>query len=99
MSETPNEDSQLNELRDEADMILVATDSTTNGPAWKGLSAEEQSAIAAARDRLISAQSVANTTAIRAAINALDQATRHLAEMVMDKAVQSAIRGGNKEGR
>ena len=57
------------------------------------LSAEEQAAIAAARDRLVAVKEGEDMAAISEAVVALDQATRRFAELMMDAAVSSAIRG------
>ncbi len=83
----------LIEARNEADSILAAVNRAPQNPAWNDLSAEEQVAIAAARDRLVAVKQSDNLAAISAAIVALDQATRRFAELMMDAAVSSAIRG------
>jgi molecular chaperone DnaK len=93
MSETPNEGSQLNGLRDEADMILFAAESAAKSSSWQRLRGEEQATIAAACDRLTLVKQREDMRAIREAIDALDEATRRIAELMMDAAVQSAIRG------
>jgi molecular chaperone DnaK len=61
------------------------------------LSGEEQAAIDAARDRLASVKLGDDTTAIRQATLALDHATRHFAELMMEAAVTTAIRGKTME--
>jgi Fe-S protein assembly chaperone HscA len=83
----------LIEARNEADSILAAVNRAPQNPAWNDLSAEEQAAIAAARDRLVTAKQSNNLAAISAAIVALDKTTRRFAELMMDAAVSSAIRG------
>jgi len=83
----------LIEARNEADTILAAVARAPQNPAWKELSAEEQAAIAAARDRLILVKQTSDLAAIGQAVVALDQATRRFAELMMDAAVSSAIRG------
>jgi len=62
-------------------------------PVWNELSAEEQAKIAQARDRLAAVKEGEDLDAIREAAVALDEATRHFAELMMDRAVSSAIRG------
>jgi hypothetical protein len=57
------------------------------------LAGEEQAAIGAAEDKLIQAKAGDDAAAIRDARVALDQATRRLAELMMDAAVTDAIRG------
>ena len=49
--------------------------------------------IAAARDQLAEVKQGDDVRAIREATVALDQATRHFAELMMEAAVASAIRG------
>ncbi len=83
----------LIEVRNEADSILAAVGRAPQNPAWNELSAEEQAAIAAARKRLAAVRDSTDLAAIREATVALDQATRHFAELMMDAAVSSAIRG------
>jgi Fe-S protein assembly chaperone HscA len=83
----------LIEARNEADTILAAVARGPQNPAWNELSAEEQAAIAAARDRLILVKQTSDLAAIGRAVVALDQATRRFAELMMDAAVSSAIRG------
>ena len=83
----------LIEARNEADSILGAVGKAPQNPAWNQLSAEEQTAIAAARDWLTMVKQTSNLGAISQAIVALDKATRHFAELMMDAAVSSAIRG------
>jgi Fe-S protein assembly chaperone HscA len=83
----------LIEARNEADTILAAVERAPESPAWNQLGGEEQAAIAAARDRLASVNLGDETSAIRQATLALDQATRHFAELMMEAAVTTAIRG------
>jgi Fe-S protein assembly chaperone HscA len=81
------------EARLEADSILTKVDAAKQSPAWSQLNGEEQSAIAAAERNLAEAKAGADVTAIRNATVALDQATHRLAELMMDAAVSSALRG------
>jgi len=83
----------LIESRNEADTILAAVEHAPNDPEWKQLSEEERATIAAARDHLVRVKRTDDLRAIREAIAALDQATRHFAELMMEAAVASAIRG------
>ncbi len=57
------------------------------------MTGDEQSAIGAARDRLAAIKQGTDLAAIREATLALDQATRHFAELMMEAAVTTAIRG------
>jgi hypothetical protein len=72
-------------------------DSAPRNPAWQQLTAAEHQAIAAARDRLAAVKSGADAAAIRDATLALDQATRRYAELMMDAAVTTAMRGKTME--
>jgi Fe-S protein assembly chaperone HscA len=83
----------LIEARNEADTILAAVDRAPSNPAWKLLSAEEQAGIATAKSYLIGVSQAQDPRVIRAATLALDQATRRFAELLMDAAVSTAIRG------
>jgi Fe-S protein assembly chaperone HscA len=83
----------LIEARNEADTILAAVDRAPSSPAWKQLSAEEQAAIATAKAYLIAVMPSEDPTVIRAATLALDKATTRFAELLMDAAVSTAIRG------
>jgi molecular chaperone DnaK (HSP70) len=83
----------LIEARNEADTILAAVERAPENPVWEQLRGEEQAAIASARDYLASVKQGDNLTAIREATAALDQATRRFAELMMEAAVTTAIRG------
>ncbi|HET7102537.1 MAG TPA: Fe-S protein assembly chaperone HscA [Terracidiphilus sp.] len=87
----------LIEARNEAETILAAVGKAPQNPAWRQLGGDEQSAIAAARDRLAKAAQGSNLAAIREETAALDKATRRFAELMMDEAVTSAIRGKTME--
>ncbi len=83
----------LIEARNEAETILAAVERAPRSPAWAQLRGEEQAAIAAARDRLAQVKLGDNAAQIREATLALDQATRRFAELMMEAAVSSALRG------
>jgi len=83
----------LIEARNEAETILSAVERAPENPAWKQLTGEEQAAIDGARDRLASVKLGEDPSAIRDATLALDQATRRFAELMMDAAVTTAVRG------
>jgi Fe-S protein assembly chaperone HscA len=83
----------LIEARNEAETILTAVGRAPQSPAWKPLTGEEQAAIFAARDRLAGIKQGTDAAAIRNATLALDQATRRFAELMMEAAVATAIRG------
>jgi len=83
----------LIEARNEAETILAAVERAPQSPAWQQLTGEEQAAIAAARMRLQAVKLGDDSAAIRDATLALDQATRRFAELMMEAAVATAIRG------
>jgi molecular chaperone DnaK len=83
----------LIESRNEADTILAAVERAPEDPAWQQLSEEERNTITLARNHLTRVKQTEDLRAIREAIAALDQATRHFAQLMMDAAVASAIRG------
>jgi molecular chaperone DnaK (HSP70) len=83
----------LIEARTEADNILSKVEKARTSPAWGQLRGEEIAAIETARDRLAAASAGDDLNAIREATVGLDRATQRLAELMMDDAVGSAIRG------
>src|SRR5271155_87256 len=83
----------LIEARNEAETILAAVERAPQNPAWAQLTGEELAAIDAERDRLQAVKLGDDAKAIRDATLALDQATRRFAELMMDAAVTTAIRG------
>jgi len=83
----------LIEARNEAETILAAVERAPQNPAWAALRGEEQAAIFAARDRLAEIKQGDDAAQIRNATLALDQSTRRFAELMMDAAVSSALRG------
>jgi molecular chaperone DnaK (HSP70) len=83
----------LIEARNEADTILAAVDRAPSNPAWNLLSEQEQAAIASAKDRLLALMQDQDSKVIRDATLALDKATTRFAELLMDAAVSTAIRG------
>ncbi len=83
----------LIEARLEADSILSKVDAARQNPAWSQLSGEEQAVITSAERNLTEVKAGSDVNAIRNATVALDQATHRLAELMMDAAVSSALRG------
>ncbi len=84
---------QLIEARVEAEDILSRVEKAKQQPAWRQLSFEEQTEIGLVTDELHIFQSGEDRVAIRGSIEALDKATRRLAELMMDTAVTSALGG------
>jgi molecular chaperone DnaK (HSP70) len=85
--------SLLIQARLEADTILAAVERAPRNPAWTQLRGEEQAAIQAARDHLVQVKTGEDPVQIHAAVLALDEATRRFAELMMDAAVSTALRG------
>jgi molecular chaperone DnaK len=83
----------LIEAKTEADNILSKVEKARTSPAWGQLRGEEIAAIDTARDKLAAATSGDDLNAVREATVALDRSTQRLAELMMDDAVGSAIRG------
>ncbi len=83
----------LIEAKTEADNILSKVEKARTSPAWGQLRGEEIAAIDTARDRLAASTAGDDLNAIREATVALDRSTQRLAELMMDDAVGSAIRG------
>jgi len=83
----------LIEARNEANTILAAVERAPLNGAWQLLSEDEKTKIAVASDYLKQKCSGEEPEAIREAIQILDLATRRFAELMMDSAVTTAIRG------
>jgi Fe-S protein assembly chaperone HscA len=84
---------QTAEARVDAEAILAAAAKAKTSEAYGELSEAEQRAIARAEADLVESQSSTDHRAIRARIDALDEATRTLAENIMNSAVQGALKG------
>src|ERR1700730_4686487 len=89
---------QLIEARTEADAILHATEKTLAEPRAAGivsseLSAEERRAITDSVTQLKSALAGSDYKLVRQRIDELNQATMHLAEILMNSALQTALQG------
>jgi molecular chaperone DnaK (HSP70) len=83
----------LIEARNEAETILAAVERAPQNPAWEQLTNNERTAISLARDYLNKAKQTEDFAAIREAALILDHATRRFAELMMESAVSSALRG------
>jgi Fe-S protein assembly chaperone HscA len=83
----------LIEARNEAETILAALERAPQNPAWAQMTGDELALIGAARDQLQAVKLGDDAKAIRNRTLALDQATRRFAELMMDAAVTTAIRG------
>src|SRR5271163_4636769 len=83
----------LIEARNEAETILAHLAKAKNNPAWQHLTAEERSKAETLEKALIATNEGDDYHAVRSAIDALNQATMRLAELMMDTAVSSALKG------
>ena len=84
---------QIIEARNEAETILAALDKGRRSPAWAQLSAQEQRRIATLEKSLHQVKEGGDYQAIRQAIDELNQGTMRLAELMMDSAVSTALKG------
>ena len=87
----------LPNARNEADVILLAVQRAFKSPVWQQLWPEEQALITTASEQLASLTDGDDVAAIHDAIGALDKVTIRCAELMMEAAVTSAIRGGKKD--
>ena len=88
---------QVIEARNEAATILAALEKGRKGPAWDQLTSRERDDIAKLENGLKAVMPHDDYQAIRTAIDALNQATMHLAELMMDSAVSTALKGKTME--
>ncbi len=84
---------QVIEARREADTILTALAKGKKSPAWQDLTSAEHSNVETLENDLVAVKDKDDYHAIRAAIDTLNQATMHLAELMMDTAVSTALKG------
>src|SRR5580658_8979477 len=84
---------QLIEARNEADTILAALEKGKKNPAWGKLTSDEKKKIAKLEKALIQVKGEDDHPAIRKAIDVLNQGTMRLAELMMDTAVSTALKG------
>jgi molecular chaperone DnaK len=88
---------QVIEARNEASTILAALDKGKKSPAWGHLTTDEKKKIAKMEKALTAVKAEENYQAIRKAIDALNQGTTRLAELMMDSAVSTALKGKNMD--
>src|SRR6202163_3998257 len=88
---------QVIEARNEADTILAALEKGKKSPAWGQLTSDEKKKIAKFEKALTAVKSEDDNPAIRKAIDILNQGTMRLAELMMDTAVSTALKGKNME--
>jgi hypothetical protein len=83
----------LVEARNEAENILSKIEKAPAHPAWQLLEPEEAAEIRSLSAELAVLKQGDDLQALRAGFEALDKATHRLAELMMDAAVTSAIKG------
>jgi molecular chaperone DnaK (HSP70) len=84
---------QVIESRREADTILAALAKAKNNQAWRDLTADERGAAESLEQVLIATKEGDDYHAIRSGIDTLNEATMRLAELMMDTAVSTALKG------
>ena len=84
---------QVIEARNEAGTILTALDKGKKSPAWGALTSREKKQIEKLEKALNEVRANDDYQAIRKAIDGLNHGTMRLAEMMMDSAVTSALKG------
>jgi molecular chaperone DnaK (HSP70) len=84
---------QLIEARSEAETIFAALEKGKKSAAWGQLTTAEKKQIAKMEKSLAAVKAEDDYHAIRKAIDALNQGTMRLAELMMDTAVSTALKG------
>jgi Fe-S protein assembly chaperone HscA len=88
---------QLIEARNETQTILAALEKGRKSPAWGQLTKDEKKKIEKLEKALAEVAKGDEYKAIRDGIEALNQATLRLAELMMDSAVSTALKGKTME--
>ncbi len=88
---------QVIEARNEAATILAALEKGKKSAAWGQLTTDEKKRISKMEKALTAVNPEDDYQAIRKAIDALNQGTTRLAELMMDSAVSSALKGKNMD--
>lgn len=89
---------QVIEARNEAQNILAPLEKAKRNPAWGQLTTDEKQRIAKLERALRETQQSEDYPAIRKAIDALNQSTMRLAELMMNTAVGAALKGKTMDG-
>ena len=84
---------QVIEARNEAGTITTALEKGKRSPAWGQLTSDEKKRIAKLEKALNEVKGEDDYQAIRDAIDALNQGTMRLAELMMDSAVSTVLKG------
>jgi Fe-S protein assembly chaperone HscA len=88
---------QIIEARNEVETILAALEKGKKSPAWGALTTDEKQRIAKLERALRETEKNEDHQEIRNAIDALNQGTMRLAELMMDTAVTTALKGKNMD--
>jgi Fe-S protein assembly chaperone HscA len=88
---------QVIEARNEAETILAALDKGKKSPAWGHLTGDEKKRIARLEKALSEVKGEDDYPEIQKAIDALNQGTMRLAELMMNSAVSTALKGKTME--
>jgi molecular chaperone DnaK len=89
---------QIIEARNEAQTILTALEKGKKSSAWEELTRDERQRVEELERVMRETEKSDDYHAIRKAIDALNQGTMKLAELMMDTAVSAALKGKNMEG-
>jgi molecular chaperone DnaK (HSP70) len=89
---------QVREAQVEADAVLTATERARKEPGYFELTEEERNAIDTAVNELLVVYHSDNHELIRAKIDQLDAATQKLAEIIINSAVGTALKGTRIDG-
>jgi Fe-S protein assembly chaperone HscA len=84
---------QVIEARNEAATILAALEKGKKSAAWGHLTTDEKKKIAKMEKALVAVKAEDDYQAVRKAIDALNQGTTRMAELMMDSAVSTALKG------
>jgi molecular chaperone DnaK len=84
---------QVIEARNEAGTIIAALEKGKRSPAWGQLTSDEKKRIAKLEKSVHDVKGEDDYQAIRDAIDALNQGTMRLAELMMDSAVSTVLKG------
>jgi molecular chaperone DnaK/molecular chaperone HscA len=91
-AETDIEAREVIEARIEAERVLRATEKSVEKKEFAELSAEEQTGIRTSADQLRESVKLSDHRAIREATERLDQATHHLAEILMNASIAEKLK-------
>jgi molecular chaperone DnaK len=97
MAEQDFAERQVIEARNEAETILAGLAKGRESGGWNQLTADEKKRIAESEAALLKSKASTDYAVIRKDIDALNDATMRLAELMMDSAVSSALKGKTME--